>query len=244
MRASIQIKAAVHAATPIVCIFALLLGSVPLAFAQAAAENPAAPDPEAPAAPPANEGTTADPTPIITDKLIPPSLKKDAQPLYPLEAKAQGIGAVVVVDIDIDANGHVEAAVIATGADDPNQGFEQAALEAAKRLIFVPARMGETTVPVRINYRFRFVPDVKTESPTPSEQIVQKPPPAPPQGELWGKLRERGTRLPLVGVKVTVFRGEGDQAIGFETETDKEGAFHLEGLGVGDWRVLADPQGY
>ena len=126
MRPTIPNKAALHAATPTVCLVALLLGSTQPAFAQPAAGDPPAPEPKAPA--PATEategseatdGTEAEPAPIVTEKLTPPSLKKDAQPVYPLEAKAQGIGAVVVVDIDIDANGLVETAVITKGADDP-----------------------------------------------------------------------------------------------------------------------------
>ncbi len=179
---------------------------------------------------------------LADEKLTPPVLTKDVQPVYPTAAKQEGIAAEVVLDIDIDATGHVERAVVVQSSEAQGYEFDEAAIEAAKQLEFDPARVGEQAVPVTISYRFRFVPDIK-------EEIVEKtpeqaPPPPPPMGEFSGRLSERGTRLPLVGVRVTMFRGEGESAEGFETETDKEGEFRFEGLGVGDWRILADPEGY
>lgn len=191
----------------------------------------------------------AEPTPAAPNgpQLTPPTLKRDVQPRYPEAAQKEGLAAVVVLEIDIDAEGRVEGATIAEPATPAGYGFDEAALEAARLLSFEPAREGAQAVAVTLHYRFRFVPDVapqvrpETAGPSPGDAEPQAP---PPQGQLWGTLEERGTRLPLSGVKVTVFRGEGASAEGYETETDAEGQFHLEALSVGDWRVLADPEGY
>jgi TonB family protein len=201
----------------------------------APAGSPQAPAPDAGA-----------PAPVRPDgpQLTPPTLKRDVQPRYPEAAQKQGLAAVVVVEIDIGAQGRVEAARIAEPATPAGYGFDEAALEAARMLEFEPAREGAQAVAVTLHYRFRFVPEVapqaRPETPNPSDE----PKAPPPTGQLWGTLQERGTRQPLSGVKVTVFRGEGTNAEGYETETDTEGRFRLDALGIGDWRVLADPDGY
>lgn len=178
-------------------------------------------------------------------ELTPPRLVQGATPTYPTEAQEEALAGQVVLEIDIDVDGQVTNASVVS-AEPAGYGFESAALEAAQKLRFLPATEGGDPIPVRIEYRFRFVPDVpaaaeKTEPPGPaaaSQQVAQR------MGELTGQLRERGTRLPLVGVKVTVFRGEGEDAVGFETETDATGRFSFADLIVGRWRLLADPEGY
>jgi TonB family protein len=190
------------------------------------------------------------------DPLVPPTLRKDVQPEYPVDAQKQGISASVLLEIDIDASGLVQRASVAETSSAPGLGFEEAALAAAKQLEFEPASEAGKPVPVTVTYRFRFVPKTEVVA-APGPTSTSNPPATPsspaaharpaavlPSGELWGRLIERGTRLPLVSVKVTVFRGEGDTAEGFETETNAEGRFELNKLGVGDWMVLADPEGY
>jgi len=184
-----------------------------------------------------------DSAPQADEKLIPPVLKNDVKPVYPPAAKKEGIAAEVVLNIDIDAEGKVEKATVVQEATATGYGFDEAAMAAAKQLEFEPARVGKQAVPVSISYRFRFVPDIKKEVPVKEPKADPKPPPAP-KGEFAGHLSERGTRLPLVGIRVTIFRGEGDTAEGYETDTDKEGRFRFENLGAGTWRILADPTGY
>ncbi|HXI60742.1 MAG TPA: TonB-dependent receptor, partial [Polyangia bacterium] len=72
-------------------------------------------------------------------------------------------------------------------------------------------------------------------------------PPAPtkePVTNFSGLLRERGTRLPLAGVLVTVFRDDGEKPIGFEATSDDKGVFHFVDLASGPWKILIDPPGY
>ncbi len=59
-----------------------------------------------------------------------------------------------------------------------------------------------------------------------------------------GVLRERGTRLPLAGVLVTVFREDGASPLGFEATSDATGGFRFFDLTPGDWKVLAEPPGF
>ena len=62
---------------------------------------------------------------------------------------------------------------------------------------------------------------------------------------LAGVLLERGTRTPMAGVVVTVFRDDGVQgAVGFEAATVADGSFTFYDLAPGEWRVLAEPPGY
>ncbi len=199
------------------------------------------------AEPPPPDSGAPDPTAQPDHALTPPKLVHDVQPRYPEAAQKEGLAASVVLEIDIDALGRVENARVVEPATPSGYGFDEAALEAARLLEFEPAREGSDAVPVRINYRFRFVPDVRPRAlhkTVNASATSAEPKATAPTGQLWGTLRERGTRLPLSGVKVTVFRGEGTDAEGYETETDAEGRFRLEALGVGSWRLLADPDGY
>lgn len=223
----------------------------PSAHPPAAAPPAAAPPAEAP--PAAGGETDVGPsgaTAVAEQTLTPPSLRVDAQPVYPPLAQSEGLAAEVTLDIDIDAAGRVEHAEVTRPAAAAGYGFDEAALVAAKQLQFEPARLGAQAVPVRISFRFRFVPELPPQeaavdaSAAAEPGVHASPPPPAPTGQLWGRLQERGTRLPLGGVKVTVFRGEGEAAEGYETDTDAEGGFHVDGLGAGDWRVLADPDGY
>ncbi|MCP4447157.1 MAG: TonB-dependent receptor [Myxococcales bacterium] len=209
------------------CATSLLLGGQ---IAHAQEETPAA------------EGEA----PLADEKLTPPVLINDVQPVYPQAAQDEGIAAEVVLNVDIDAAGQVENATVLQSAEATGYGFDEAAIIAARQLVFEPAKLGEQAIPVSISYRFRFVPDVKEEPAVVVPGVEKAPPPQPPPptGQLSGQLTERGTRLPIIGVRVTIFRGEGDDAEGYETETDKDGAFLFEGLGVGLWRILADPEGY
>jgi TonB family protein len=207
---------------------------------------------------PTTEAPVAAPDAGAPAALVPPKLRKDVQPAYPAAALAQGLAASVLLELELDAAGLVQRAGIAEPSQAPGLGFEEAALAAAKQLEFEPALERGKPIAVTISFRFRFVPAVPAKEERPTAQPAAAPAApettphssssaarkAVPSGDLRGRLVERGTRLPLAGVKVTVFRGEGENAEGFETETDADGLFRLSKLGVGDWKVLADPDGY
>src|SRR5690606_13000333 len=87
-------------------------------------------------------------------KPTPPRLVTYADPAYPTEAQAAGLEGAVGLQLDIDATGKVTAATV---VDPAGHGFDEAATEAAYRLVFEPARRANgEPAPARILYRFTF----------------------------------------------------------------------------------------
>jgi TonB family protein len=120
--------------------------------------------------------------------------------------------ARVVLEIDIDALGNVSAARVVSP---PQPAFDEAALTAAHKLRFEPARQGDAPIAVRIQYAFNFVP-APTPPPRASELSVN----------LTGVVRERGTRRKLSGIEVA--------AAGQSALTDAQGRFELRGVPEGE----------
>lgn len=110
----------------------------------------------------------------------------------------------------IDAEGHVTAAEVSGGA---GNGFDEAALAAAKRFIFKPALRGDRPVRSRIVYRYHF--ELKAR---PTEvQPIQKV-------RLAGRVLSADTDQPIVAAHARFFRGD---ALIAERETDEQGRFEL-----------------
>ena len=99
----------------------------------------------------------ADSLPIPTDDYLVsqmPVLVGDFRVPYPPDAKKAGIQGAVLMDLLIDAQGRVRQAQVIRPLF---PSLDAAALEAAKNLVFKPARVSEQTVAVRIRYAYRFV---------------------------------------------------------------------------------------
>jgi TonB family protein len=191
----------------------------------------------------AQEGGDAAADPVF----VPPTLLEFVNAPYPDPAAAQGVEGDVIVRIDIGVDGAVEAAVVETPSDTPGFGFEEAAVAAVLAFVFSPATEDGAPVPVQLLYRYSF----RLAVVAPEVPADERAPPSEPEdagaagvSNFTGIVLERGTRDPLGGVVVTVFRGEGDDAAGFETETDAAGRFGFVDLDPGDWRVLVAPKGY
>ncbi len=177
---------------------------------------------------------------------------------YPKQAEEQGIEASVVLLLSITAEGKVDSVGIQEPAEPPNLGFDEAAMAAAHQFQFEPAEVDGKPVPVQISYRYRFTLTAKPKAPEPvtpppasSSQsaapaaAVSQQPTAPGMINFRGVVRERGTRLLMPGVIVTVFREEpGKPAEGYEATADAEGRFQFVDLPSGTWKVLAEPPGY
>lgn len=182
----------------------------------------------------------------------PPTLVAGGEAEYPARALEEGVEADVVLEIDIDDTGQVEGVSVLVPAQPEGYGFDEAATEAAMMFEFEPAMEGETPVPVRITYRYRFELGVETdpddevgdEGDGEADEAADSGEAAAPVINFSGELRERGTRLPVIGAVVVVFRGEGEEVTGFEAVTDEEGRFSFYDLAAGDWRVLSEPAGY
>ncbi len=191
---------------PLLSILGLLLGPVSAlpqgTQATKAVETPPPPPPEPTlaTAPKLKELVAAD---------VPPGTK------FPTPE------VVVVLSLEVSADGKVERASVESGAGEP---FDAAALAAARRFEFEPGRLdtGEA-VPVTVTFRLRI------------QEPVAPPPPAPVK--LTGYLLERGSRLPIPNVPVSAVAG--DQVLARAT-TDGSGRFQIEVPG-GEFRLVASP---
>jgi TonB family protein len=193
-----------------------------------------------------------------------PVLKENAEAVYPGAALRDRIEAKVVLQLDIDTSGRVADALVvasSTTAEDAatvatstiaDYGFVRAAKRAARALVFEPAEAGGKPVPVRITYTINFelpapkVPEEARTSSTSTGAVERETLRVEGEGRenFLGVVRERGTRRLLAGVVVTVYREEGGKESGFEAITDKQGRFKFVDLEPGDWKVLAEAEGF
>jgi TonB family protein len=125
----------------------------------------------------------------------------------------------VVLTIDVDERGSVASVTVAEPSPFAGEGYEDAALAAARQFMFEPGEAGGKPVPVRITYRYQFIEKL---APAPAATDAPSPEsPAPvPTVPLDGRVLEKGERTPLAGVTVVI----GDA----EAVTDGEGGFHLD----------------
>ncbi|MES1171855.1 MAG: TonB-dependent receptor [Bacteroidota bacterium] len=250
MKARPTVLASRHVLFPLLAA-AVALASGPRAARAQSSEGLGMPRPEAP----------SDGKQVEAKKLtkVPKQIKSVAAD-YPKEALEKGITADVVLLLDINAEGKVDTVGIAEPATPPGLGFDEAAMIAAQQFEFEPAEMDGKRIPVQISYRYRFTlaapkpPEPAPPSPQPQPDAGATPaaaqPAAPPAAapapvlNFAGLLRERGTRLPLAGVLVTVFRDDGAKAVGYEATSTADGAFQFFDLTPGDWKVLIEPPGF
>jgi TonB family protein len=157
-----------------------------------------------------------------------PRQTKYVDPIYPEEAKAQGLQATVILHLDIDKTGKVTKAVVAEPA---GHGFDEAAQAAAMQFEFEPATRDGVPVPVRIPYRLSFT---ITE--------VEKPVQAPATtGNLSGLVKIQGLETPLAGATVVV---TGPDGVPRTITTDADGKWSLEGLPPGSYKVHLSAPGF
>jgi len=94
----------------------------------------------------------------VLPKIIEATVKKDATPRYPRRAQSRGVEAVVVVAMDIDAQGKVQdARVIKPPTGRYVRDFNRAAIAAAKRTTFNPKMVDGKASPTNghvRNYKF------------------------------------------------------------------------------------------
>jgi TonB family protein len=173
--------------------------------------------------------------PGFADEPPAPTLSAPPKLLHFVEAEAPPAlatrgSADVILAIDVDEAGHVgQVTVIAPAGD----GFDEAAVAAAKQFTFAPGESEGKPVPVRITYRYRFVqkvapppapPDSPTSVETPAAPTIQGVPFA-------GVVKRRGDRVGLSGILVIV-----DESLATAT-TDPDGAFAFDAIPVGEHTV-------
>lgn len=202
-----------------VAVLFTCFGAESIAHAQAAEEPVSAP----PVANTMGLGSTPQ-APVIQ----PPKLLQFAEPTYPPQALEQGLSARVEVELVVDVDGHVKDPKVKTAA---GNGFDEAALEAASRLLFEPAKRDGQPLAARIVFPFVF--EFRAPEPPPD---AEPPPPAP--ARIAGRILEAGNDQPLAGVEVML--SAVDEQAAFRPRravTGEDGRFDLGELPAGNYLV-------
>jgi TonB family protein len=174
-----------------------------------------------------NVGTPDTKPPVI----VAPKLKQFAEATFPPDALAQGLSGRVEVELIVGVDGQAHEPKIKTAA---GHGFDEAALEAAARLLFEPATRNGLAVAARIVFPYVF--EFKTPEPPPPDE----PPPAAP-ARLEGRALEAGSDQPLAGVEVIL--SSSDPALTQRALSGADGKFSFGDLEAGAYRLaLAKPE--
>lgn len=136
---------------------------------------------------------------------------------YPPEALAAGREASVLLELDVDAAGVVVASRV---VEPVGEGFDEAALEAARSFRFSPAVDGEgKPAPARIQYRYRFS----------AAQAVTR--------SVEGVVVHADTGLGFPNLELRVVGEAGAVVL---VRTDEDGRFVVAGLAPGAWQLFAE----
>lgn len=150
-------------------------------------------------------------------EIVPPSVQDFVEPAYPEGAKLQGLEARVLLEIAISETGAVlDAAVV----EPVGNGFDEAALEAARQLTFTPAQGPDGPLAVTIQFAYGF-------------ELAEEEAPAAINLEL--RLQDRATRAPLPDLPIRVTAADGTV---FSATSDANGAAALRGVPSGAARIL------
>jgi TonB family protein len=175
-----------------------------------------------------------------------PKLTRPAKVTYPPDAIGKSGEVEVALLVDLDDKGEVTGASVLEPKTPTGLGFEDAAVTAAYSLGFEPAEVAGKPVSVQIVYKFKFVPPKPAAPPPVAAPViapVEVPKPVPVEN-FTGVLLERGTRMPMSGILVTVYRSGGEAPVGFENITDAKGYFHFFDLQPGTWKIFIEPPSY
>jgi TonB family protein len=150
-------------------------------------------------------------------------------PPYPPDALKAGLRAEVIVKLTIDRQGRVTKAEV---PEPVGHGFDEAALEAARKLQFEPAHHADGSPFAAIilyRYTFNFKDTPKTETPAAEKKVT---------AILSGVVLAAGGDTPLAGATILLRPGAA------EARTDEKGAFSLADLPPGKYTVIISSPGY
>ncbi|WP_338046764.1 TonB family protein [Polyangium spumosum] len=186
-------------------------------------------------APPGDAASPGAPAPPASGPAMPRPLNYQP-PVYPPEAEKAGLEATVTLQLDIDKTGKVKNVVVIEPA---GHGFDESAVEAAKKLEFDPARKADgTPAAARILYRYSFA--LKKAEPPPDVGSGDKPSAAQASESLRGVVITSDGDVPLAGAAVLLSGPDGQN----EATVDESGGFRFDGLGPGKYRVIITAPGY
>jgi TonB family protein len=173
---------------------------------------------------PPKQGETPPPVPVT-----PPAITHFEHAEYPKEALAAGVEGTVTLVLDIDANGAV------TNATVPNpigHGFDEAAIAAARKFVFDPAKKGGTPVAARIRYKYNFTL-TPAAGETPKAHVPQK--------TLEGRVVSTSTNAAIENVAVVV---TGQDGLPHTTLTAADGSWSFLDLPTGKYHIVVDVAGF
>lgn len=171
----------------------------------------------------------------------PPRMTKYVAPVHPPDAKAKGLEAKVVVQLDIDKLGKVTAVEVVGPA---GNGFDEAAVAAARGLEFAPAT-NDAGAPVDSRILFRFTFELTEEAGTEgADDSVDE---QGLSGVVVGEVAtedggQSGEDVPIPGATLTLTPKDGSAAR--TLKTDGSGAFDFGDLPVGSYAVRIEAEGY
>jgi len=166
---------------------------------------------------PAQEPAPEEPAPAELPIVQGPQIVEYVEAPYPAEAQELGIEAVVTLQIELSAEGEVEALEVVTPQ---GHGFDEAAVDAVLQMVFSPAQTAQGPVPVVFEFEYGF--ELRPVVPlTPEEDV-------PPPLQMDGVVLQMATRTPLAGVSIAVVDSD------IVTTTDEDGRFEIRGAPLGE----------
>jgi TonB family protein len=209
-------------------LLAVGLGSAGnLAFAQGAVPNGASG--ASPTAPKQAAGPTG---------TLPPVLTQFVEATYPEEARKKNLEGTVILELDISSQGKVTSVLVINPA---GHGFDEAAVDAARKFVFQPAKQGGKNVAARIRYRYVFTQKLVDPKKGPGSKggpQVKKG----PQVNLSGVLKIAGSDQALANGEVTVTDSSG-KTVG-QLVTKEDGKWEFNDLPPGKYQVQVKVAGY
>lgn len=154
--------------------------------------------------------------PVITM----PVVTKDEGAKYPQQAIDDKVTqpTEVFLILELDATGAVKNVTVEKSGG--GHGFDEAAIEAGKRLEFDPAKRDGKAIPAKIRHKYTFTP--------PTAQLV---------GRVATQLRD----APIEGATVTALGADGTP---YTVKTAADGTWKIEGLPFGKYTLTIDAGGY
>ena len=148
-----------------------------------------------------------------------PVLKEDPGVTYPAQALTDKVKDTVEVHIvlTLDATGAVTDAKVESAV---GHGFDEAALEAAKKLVFSPALRDGTPIAAKIRHSYTF---------------------APPAARIVGRISTQLRDAPIPGATVTV---TGPDGIAKTATAHDDGSYEIEALPAGAYTITVTGTGF
>lgn len=150
-----------------------------------------------------------------------PRLVRFVEAEYPADKRAAGVGASVLLTIEIDARGTVSNVTVASSSD---VAFDAPAVAAARQFEFDPAEVDDKPAPSKITYRYDFV--------------IAPAPPA--KAAIVARVRAAASGAPVRAARVSIRDAEG-RAIA-SAVTDGDGRFAAFDLAPGAYEIVVEPK--